>query len=74
MLCVTVPPSPQPFSMAAVYGDALAKLNRMDVLIVGMTGSGVETGKSVFHFLVVTMALTLSRAQPRIFCSRRRAA
>lgn len=44
-------PTPTPKSdvsrMAAVYGDALAKLARMDVLIVGMGGAGVETAKNI---------------------------
>lgn len=35
--------------MLAVYGDALAKLARMDVLVVGLTGTGAETGMRSSH-------------------------
>lgn len=71
---LTLLPSPQPFSMAAVYGDALAKLNRMDVLIVGMTGSGVETGDYFVHFFspwqLFNGALAFSRLSRFFFGSQ----
>ena len=59
--------------MAAVYGDALAKLARMDVLVVGMTGTGAETGTCTrfedgrMYFVSVVYSVLAMRLQRRTF-------